>query len=193
MQEAGESRGVTRAKPAAPPLLVFLGLMAVLVAVGAIVLFTRDPAPPPPPGTTPPETNFALTDAEAIARFRELRALRDRLYRARDITLMSQIYTPMSPLRPIVSSEVRRLLRARVQDRSTFETRGIDLLSNEPDRVRLRETVLIKPKFVSAQGRDVSIQKRPVEQTVVWTLVPVSGTWLIEKSLITKSEVVHDA
>lgn len=192
MQEAGESTGMGRRPAGAvPPLAVFLGLLAVLVVVGAVVLLTREAPPPTPTKTAPAEPNYALTDSEAITRFKELRSLRDSMYRSEDLSLLSLIYTDQSALRRIVTREIQGLAREGIRDRSRFEQRQLSVKSNVPEHIILRETVVIYPHFVDARGNDVSIQRRPVRRVIDWTLTAEEGVFLIEDSIIRSSEVLR--
>ena len=61
------------------PTKAFAVLLALAAAAGAFLFFTTPDDPSPTTPTTIPEsTNFALTNEEAIARFKELDALRLR-------------------------------------------------------------------------------------------------------------------
>jgi hypothetical protein len=194
MQEAGESSGMARRRLSTTPspVAVFVGLMVVLIAVGAAVLLTRESTPPPPKPAPVQEPNFALTDAEAIARFNELRDLRDQLYGERDLSLVSEIYAADSPLRATVASEINQLLSDHVLDRSTYRSLDVSVVSNTPQQIVMAETVLLSPKFVTESGRDVTTDHSQLRQRAVWTLVQLDGQWLVRSSKITKSKAIRD-
>lgn len=187
MRRAGETdqRGDAGAFP---PLRVFLALMAVLVAIGGLVLFTREDDPPSPSPTTSASPNFALTDAEAIARFKELRALRDQMYRQRDLSLITQIYTSNSPSKDVALKEVQRLVRDNVLDRSAYRTLGVSVQLNTPDRITLVEEITLFPRFVAGDGEDVTRGNDALRQVAVWVLTEDRGEWLVYESLLEESE-----
>lgn len=173
-----------------PPLRVFFVLMAVVVAVGAVVLVTREDSPPPPPPTQSPSPNFALTDAEAIARFKELRELRDQLYRERDLSLLSEIYAPDSPIVKIVTKEIKQLLRDNVLHRSRYETHRVSVSENFPGHIVVTEVVTRYPRFVSEDGEDVTRNDAELLQKATWSLVEMDGRWLVDRSVIQDSRKV---
>jgi hypothetical protein len=186
-----ENSGTARGGPL-PPLLVFVALMSVLVAVGAVVLVTRNDPPPPPRPTTTPSPDFSLTDAEAIARFKELRALRDQMYRDRDLSLLSELYAPASPLIALVTTEIRRLLHDDVLYRSRYRTQRIAVTENMPTRITLLEVVHRHPRFVSEAGTNVTKSASELLQRAKWILVEIRGRWLVQQSKIVKSRKVHE-
>src|SRR5919106_5224254 len=65
------------------PVKAFFALLALLVAIGGLFLLTR-PTDEPGPGSAPKSDNFALTDAEAIEKFKELEELKISAYREAD-------------------------------------------------------------------------------------------------------------
>src|SRR5918997_4649035 len=100
-----------------PPLRAFLGLIALLVVVGAVVLFTReDPAPAPIPTPRASQSpDFSLTDEEAIARFKELHALSLKAGRTRDLSLVDQVFSRSGPTYQRAVRAIERLLRDEVK------------------------------------------------------------------------------
>jgi len=187
MRRPGESEQ-KRDAGGIPPLRVFLGLVALLVVVGAVVLLTRDEADPPPIPRASGSPDFSLTDEEAIARFKELRELRDQMYRGRDQSLIPLIYTDDSPAKLVVLKELRRLTRDQVFDRSRYRTRAIEVKSNETHRIQLTERITLFPRFIDEDGKNVTRDVRPLFQTATWVLVDVDGIWLVQESVLEKSE-----
>lgn len=163
-----------------PPLRVFLGLLALVLALGAVVLVTRDvePAPPPPPAQSA-SPNFALTDEEAIARFKELHALLLTAYRQRDMSLLDSFLTENSPLRTRAVQEIRQLLRDRVFDRAKIESLVLRVLFNESDLITVRHKWIEYPRFVAESGQNVTSFEQPILQVVDWSLRPDHSVWKI--------------
>src|SRR5687768_14513341 len=160
------------------PLQGFAALVAVLVAIAAVVLLTRpDPAPVPSTTTNDPP-DFSLTNPEAIDRFKELDALRLTAYESRDVSLLSQVFHPDSPIQSKVYREIRLLRREGVLSRSTFITRSIRVVSNVSHEVTLTQKVVIDPKFVSeSDGQDVTTGGRRELQEIDWILSRRGSVW----------------
>jgi hypothetical protein len=173
------------------PAKAFFALLALLVAIGGLFLLTR-PKEEPGPGPAPRSDNFALTDAEAIERFKELDELQIRALRERDETLLGKIYTPDSPLVASVVKSIRTLKRESVFDRTRDETQSLSVIENSQDEIRLRQEVVVTPKFVDEAGRDVTIDSRTELQTVEVLLHRNFDRWLIHDAVITQVEKTSD-
>ena len=176
---------------AASPVRVFLALMAVLVVVGAVVLITRDDDPPEPTPTESPSPNFALTDAEAIARFKELRDLHLSAYRDRDISLLPLVFTRDSNIGQTVRKEIQSLLRDGVVPKPRYETQMLSVRVNTASEIRLVESVRFRARFFDEKGNDVTVGRKEEMQIIEWVLRPQESVWLIHASKITKSMPVR--
>src|SRR5688500_8423434 len=77
------------------PLKGFVVVLVLLLAGGLLLYFAKDSDEPKTTGNQAPpiSNNFALTDTEALARFYELKKLDSRLFRERDLSLISVTYT----------------------------------------------------------------------------------------------------
>ncbi|MDQ4028836.1 MAG: hypothetical protein M3214_12440, partial [Actinomycetota bacterium] len=153
MQGAEEpARGGTGTQAAEPartlsPIAAFLILLVIgAVALGALLLTREDEAEDPSAHDRGPA--FALTDEEAIERFRELEALQIRAYRQRNLSLISKVYVPGGEGEQIVAEEIRKLIRADVLDRSTFRTERIELIQNDESQIIVRQTEVQSSRFV---------------------------------------------
>ena len=176
-------------RPAVSPATAFLLLVLVLVAIGALIFFTRPDAPPPPEqSTTASEPNFALTDAEAIARFEELAEVRRRAYASQDVSLLSSLYTSDSVVAPLAEKEIRRLNREGVSDVSSYQTLRLTVTSNSSQEISLREVVLVRPRFVDKKGNDVTVGDKKIREVVRWTLRLEGSEWLIHDAVIQASD-----
>lgn len=165
----------------------------ILVLGGAIFLLRPDDLPResvtyPAGGDAP---TFELTDAEAITRFDELSDLRAQAYATTDLSLLSSIYSSDSLVRADAAKELEELQESKVRDLSLYTTRDLEVISNDPDEIVLREVVLIDPHFVDAQNRDVTTQDETVRRVIQWKLHQDAGTWLIYDALITDSRVMN--
>jgi hypothetical protein len=169
------------------PAKAFFALLALLVAIGGLFLLTRS-SEDPDPGSAPKSDNFALTDAEAIERFKDLDELQIRALRQRDETLLGKIYTRDSPLASSVEKSIRTLKRESVFDRTRDETQSLSVIENSQDEIRLRQEVVVTPRFVDEAGRDVTINPRTELQTVEVILHRDFDQWLIHDAVITQVE-----
>jgi hypothetical protein len=192
MQHVGEPGGPEmnrNDKPAGglSPAKAFFALLALLVAIGGLFLLTR-PKEEPGPGPAPRSDNFALTDAEAIERFKELDGRVLSAYEDADPSLLSGTFTPTSPMKSTVVRELRTLKREGVHSESRFDTQRLSVASNGESTIQIRQIVVIYPKFVTESGEDVTENARVERQTIDWTLQRVDSAWLLHRSLIVRAE-----
>jgi hypothetical protein len=194
VQQTGESVEANAALPPRQtrlsPVTVFLGLIAVLIATGAIVLLTRDNPPEPPPATTRTTSNFALTNTEAIARFKELHAIQLWAYRSHDVSLLSMVFSSDSVIGDTVSNEIRDLNRDDVSARPHYETQSLEVIENGTSAIRLQQTAVFRARFVDKHGKDITVGRKPELQVIEWTLHPQQGSWLIFDSRILQAEPI---
>ncbi|MGH2818057.1 MAG: hypothetical protein ACRDJS_06305 [Actinomycetota bacterium] len=169
------------------PAKAFFALLALLVAIGGLFLLTRS-SEDPDPSSAPKSDNFALTDAEAIERFRELESLKIRAYRQTDASLIPKIFTSDSPVRGTVLKEIKELDSTRVTFDTRYETEKTNVESNSTSEIVVRQIVLVYPKFVDESGREVTVNDEPQRQTVDWFLRNVEGEWLLDKTVVIDSE-----
>ena len=166
------------------PTKVFAVLAGlVIVIAGAFYLTRSDPAPTPDP--SPPD--FSLTDTEALTRYRELHELNIRAYEERDQSLIHAIYTDDSKVVDKVRREIRMLRRDAVLSRTAFEITSLRVVQNTTDEIVLREELVIRPKFLSETGQDLT-KGKPQQQSLRITLHREADQWLIFDALITASE-----
>lgn len=192
MQAEESPRAVTSERSGLKPTTAFLLLLlgAALVAV-VFYLSKPDPAPTPTGDKTNTAPNFALTNEQAITRFKELADVRFRAYSTHDLTLLESLYTSGSLVRSIAARELRQLNRDGVSDISRYDTRKLSVLSNESDEIRIEEIVVVTPRFVDANGEDVTSKGVVTREVVTWTLRLEDGAWLIHDALLTESNPVE--
>ena len=172
------------------PGKAFALLFGVILLLGAGVFFLRPDAPAAPtPTSDPPAPTFELTNAEAITRFEQLDALRQQAYQSGDPSLIDQVFVPGSDIARNVEEELRQLRTDGITVESSFETISLNVESNGTDEIELNQVVVIRPKFVSRNGKDVTSQPDPVRQIISWVLRETNGQWLIADAVITESKV----
>jgi hypothetical protein len=184
MQEAEEpTRGGNEASARAmSPIAAFVILLAVVAAVFGGWLLTREDEPTPTQRDRGPA--FALSDEEAIERFKQLEALQVRAYRRRDLSLLSRIFVPGGESERVAATEIRRLIRADVLDKSTFQTQNVGVIRNTPTKITVRQTVVERVRFVNEAGRNVTTN--PVHERLVidWYLVRVNSEWRVSREVV---------
>jgi hypothetical protein len=192
MQEAEEpTRGGNEASARAmSPIAAFVILLAVVAAVFGVWLLTREDEPT----RTQPDRGpgFALTNEEAIERFKELDAMRLRAYRQRDLSLLSQIFVPDSAIARRVSHEIRRLIRVDVLDRPALRTERLEVISNTPTEIVVQQTVVEKSRFLHESGEDVTVDPAHQRLVIDWHLALVDSRWLIQSAFIVKTQDLPD-
>jgi hypothetical protein len=190
MQEAEEpTRGGNEASARAmSPIAAFVILLAVVAAVFGAWLLTREDEPTPTQRDRGP--GFALTNEEAIERFKELDRLLTNAYRDRDQSLISLILAPDSPIKRTVVDEITNLKRKGIVPKPQFETRSVRVVDRSDDQIILQQVVVSDARFVTKSGRDVTKPRQPELQTVNWTLQLVQSKWLLFDALIIDAEPI---
>jgi hypothetical protein len=194
MQHVGEpgspetNRKDKRAEGLSPAQAFFI-LLALLVAIGGLFLLTR-PSNEPASNSPPRSDNFALTDAEAIERFKELDALRIQALESRDPTLLSKIFTPSSPASSRISTSIRKLKRSDVRVRNDYQRQRLVVLRNEDTELVIQQAVTFDVQFFSESGEKVTQGGGLERQVIEWTLSRQGDTWLIENGVIVKAQPV---
>jgi hypothetical protein len=163
------------------PAQAFFALMALLVAIGGLFLLTR-PNEEPGPGSAPKSDNFALTNAEAIERFKDLNALAIQATRRRDVTLLNQTFTGDGPMRKRALTVIQSLREDNVFEKSRIEVVGVSVVDNQRALIRLRVIDRLYPCFVTEAGRDVSESHRPIERVGIWTMRREGSLWKLDES-----------
>lgn len=172
------------------PVKVFAVLAVILVVVGVVFWLTRpdSAALPGPLEAQPlPETDFSLTDAEAIARFKELDELRLQALRTRDATLLRLVFAPHGPAQERVQQSISELKSNAVLFRSKYETSKVEVVRNSPTRIKILQTVLVEPRFVDEAGNDVTGNRFVERQKSEWVLLLVEDEWLIHRGTIVRA------
>ena len=174
-----------------PPIAVFV-VVLILVAAGATFLLTRasDGAPKPTsnPTPAPTPTNHSLTDAEAIARFKELDRMRIQAFEQVTLNWLGDVFTPNSPEKTRAAQTIRQLSADAVLMRHRpYRTVSLDVARNDSREIELQQEVILDIRFVTSDGTDVTEEGGRERQTVLWTLVLVDDRWLIEEGEVLRA------
>ena len=175
---------VARTGPSAatsPAKALAIVLLLLIAIVGAVLLITPDD---PPPITLPETTNFALTDAEALAVFQELDSRRIEAYRLQDPTLLAHAFTATSPILERVEREIREIGKANVDDLTEFRTVRLEVLSNHADEIEIRQVVIVSPRFLNPRGENVALSRDAQRQSIDWVLRRSGSQWLIHSGTV---------
>jgi hypothetical protein len=181
----------TPSRPGLSPIVAFLLLIAIIGAIGTLVFFLRPNAPPPTEPRSANEPNFALTDQQAIDRFEQLSEIRRQAYASADSTLLGALYTSDSVVGSLAEKELRQLKSDGVSDVSTYETKKLSVVDNEPTQIELREIVVVTPRFEDSTGSDVTTNPTIVREVVSWTLMLQEDTWLIHDAVVVSSDPIE--
>ncbi len=158
--------------------VLLLLVVAFLVGIGLIAMSNKDPVPSDQ--AIPNTKNFALTDQQAIAKFQYLRDLGLRATQQEDQSLVASAFVPGSPLANRSIRIIQELDRDDVIDKIRYETLGVEVASNEPTIVRIREVRKLFPCFVTPKGRDVTQHPNVVHQEVMWGMRLIGSQWRLE-------------
>jgi hypothetical protein len=179
--------------PGLSPVRAFFLLGAVATIVPLTFLATRPEASPSPTAAPSRSPDFSLTEAEAIAEFEELRDLALDAIRNRDASRVDEAFVPTGPAATRALGEIRKLLRARVTDESTFFSKSVKVVENSPRQIRIVERSRLKPCFRTANARDVSEGPAVVDQTSLWTMRQVNTQWRIYDVVLRRDAVISKA
>jgi hypothetical protein len=169
--------------------MVFVALLAVVGVVIVVALLTRTDQPTLPPGAAPPAApDYSLTNAEALARFKELDALRNRALEERDFSRLSEIFTPTSKAGERVRTSIRKLNRSGVHVSYRLETNQAKIIEAQPDVIRVEQRVVFDTSFADEAGNDMTIGGGLERQVIRWTLQRVGSVWLLDDGLIIKAK-----
>ena len=177
-----------RTRGALSPLVAFAILMA-LVAAGAAYALTRpttatpDPVTAPEPSPTP--SDHQLTDAEAIARFKELDAVRVQALEKRTVRSLAEVATRDSPVVDRLKKTVADLRRNEVVVDELWRIRRVRVAENTSTQIRLVVNGVSNARFFDEAGDEVTEQSRRQFQTVECTMRLVASNWLLHDCTIT--------
>ena len=190
MSNQAEGRG------AASPVVVFIGLLAVLALVaGGVIWAGQTDEKPIPPGrvaTPEPTEDHTLTDAEAIALLKELDRTRLRAFARANADRLSEVFLHGGPALRRAARAIKELKNRNLVLRHVrYDTRDLSIVGNKPDVVKVRQVVILQT--VIAGGTSAKAPpSRPKLQRIDWQLRPDhSGDWKIFDGSVLAARYVH--
>lgn len=173
------------------PVRAFFLLGAILAAVFAGFLATREESPATETVAPARSPDYSLTDAEAIAEFERLNDTRITAYRLRDISLLHQALASDSPLLRRGEAEIKQLLRDKIILKSRFGTEAAEVVTNMPDEIVVRHTEVDYPRFVHESGDVLTADRTPRLRVILWTLRPIGTEWRIFDSTFVSQRAIE--
>jgi hypothetical protein len=155
-------------------------VLTILVGIGLIATSNKDAVPDDQP--IPETKNFALTNKQAIARFKQLKELGLRATQQADPSLVSSVFAAGSPLEERSIRIIQELRRDQVKDMIRYESLNVEVTSNESNLIRIRETRKLYPCFVTPTGRDVTKSPKVVRQVIMWEMTLVGSEWRLARA-----------
>jgi hypothetical protein len=182
--------------PAAPltPLRAVLLILVLLATATTLLLLTRGGAPPSDLVGAPSQgsglASSSPSRAEALQIFRELRSDALRATRSRDLDLVREVFLPGSRIARVAREEVEKLLRKKVRERSVVRSVEALVLKTTSENVRIRETFMLTPCFLSQKGEDVTQNHVRLRHVVEWAIQPLSSRWVLADGTLVAERVV---
>lgn len=147
---------------------------------------TRNEDLPTHPAAAPAQ----MSEAEAKEVFTRLHKQLMKAYAKRDVTLIPRLFTAASPMRDRVLQEFRQLQAEGLRLVADSERLHVDVFSIRPDSISLRETLISDAHLLDQDGRNVTANRSPQRQEIVWELQATSDEWLLHDSeIVTAKEV----
>lgn len=173
----------SRARPLRP-VVAFIGVFAVLLAGGAALLYGSNrtlPASDAPQALpAPAPTALSIpTDEEILARFRELRAISDRIYATRNRALLADAFFPEGPTWSRVEKDLDTLEESNLRFIQKIDTRDLKVLANSSDEIVVREVAISDGRLLNGRGKDVTDPRVPEKHVMRWVLRATSDGWMI--------------
>ena len=167
------------------PIKAFAGLVALLIVAGTLLLLTRPDASDRFTATsTAGGGSLAITDSQALARFRKLDALRRRAYVQKDASLLSTFLTSNSPLRASGAQDIQQLQESDISFKPHTQTRSLVVERNVPTEIVIEQRLIQRARFFSDLGQDVTARPKTLLMSVRWWMRPEDGTWKLHDSAV---------
>jgi hypothetical protein len=190
-----------RPPPGLSPVGTFVALA--LVVVSSALLARAQPRADPlrnpdvaagaaPPARKAEGPRKAPGAAAAGAVFTRLRARLDRAITRRDQGMLATVLARSAPIARRTRRIIAGLRRDGVVDRTRIEPVRTAVVARGVGEIRVRETTLLHPCFVTERGRDVTEAPAAVRQVGVWTLQRQAGGWRITDGRLVADRIVDN-
>jgi hypothetical protein len=176
-----------------PPWIRAVAIVAAVALLGGVLYATwqasagTDDPDPDPIGLDESESDFSLTDEQAIARFEELDEIRVRAFEHADVGLVSQFAGP-GPFKDQIVRELRQLNKDNVTARVELSNEDLVVTENASDAIEIQQEIVIDIRFIAPSGEDVTTQGNPQRFVIDWTLRNFGSRWLFYKSVAVEAE-----
>lgn len=163
-------------------------VLLVLLAAGLAFVLTRTTRTEPTPGPRSTSSQLPrdapLTDAQALATFRELDKLRQQAFEERDLDLVEEVFTAFSPSATTLKQTVRRLRNQGVFPDERLRVLQERILANSEREVRVEQVIVLDIVFNDAQGRDITEEGGKERQKVHWVMRYEDSRWQLHDGLV---------
>jgi hypothetical protein len=192
-EQAGQTEGAPPEHQAGPLSAgrAFLVVAILGVVAGLILILSAGNDTPAPELNPSPEPEQVLSEAEAVARARELSQASWDAIGDRDLDALSSIYTSDGPAMTRIRSNIERLLKDDVIDRATRDQVELEFVSSTEHEVRVRESRRLFSCFVTEEGEDVTSGDGVIEQVGLMILHKQGSEWLIHDARLLDDRVVE--
>lgn len=170
-------------------------MLLVLIAAGAVYLLMgsmgSDIPDPTRPTASPSEDNPPATEAESIANFKELDALRLALFARPEVARPGEVFTRGGPAFRRVQQALHELKRRGLRlHHPIYRTTNVEVVAESSSEVRLRQTVLLRTATTAARAKRTKFG-RLRKQVVEWVLSAVGPRWLIHDGSVLEARFLR--
>jgi hypothetical protein len=164
----------------------FFLVVGFVVLIATALLLVREQEPIQPASV--PKQGMGLE-----IQFAELRQTALRAVKTRDASLLPRIFVVDSPAYERARSEIQRLTRDGVLDRSRFELVRFAILSQSSTKATVEEVAHVFPCFKSEEGKNLTVGNTSVAQTGIWHLALLDDGWRIEDVELTDDHALDSS
>ena len=197
MQETKTPTPAEEMPSSRPPWIRAVAIVAAVALLGGAlyatwqaVAGTEEPEPDPI-GLDDSDSDFSLTDEEAIARFHELHRALVSAIQAQDRSMLPRVATSEGPILDSGLNEISNLQENNVRDQAEISIQNASVISNDPDEITLDVTLEVLPCFLDDAGEDVTKGPDAIEQQLTWTLKIEGDRWLIHDGVLDSDRVIR--
>jgi hypothetical protein len=139
---------------------------------------------------TPPD--HSLTDAEAIARFKELDAVRLAMFDRGDRKMIDHVFVVPGPAAKRAAQGLAQLRRQNLTlHHPVYRILDVQVTSNSPEEIKLRQVLILRTQTRPSRGQ-VAADERLRRQVVTWTMKTLDGSWFIFDGAVRKARFIGE-